>query len=106
MAVTLGCGLQKHQVSWQVHWRTANVPPLAMAVTVAGRLQKHQVSWQLRWCMASVPPLAMAVTLKGGLQKTPGGLAVTLMYGQRTTNSYGIYAGMWVQKDQVSWQLH
>ena len=40
----------------------------------------------------------MAGTLKGGLQKTPGGLAVTKMYGQHTTTGHGSYTRMWITK--------
>jgi hypothetical protein len=73
----------------------ASVPPLPTAVTLGCGLQKDQVSWQLHWHKANVPPIPMAFTLKGGLQKTPGELAVTLMYGQRTGNTHGSYAGVW-----------
>jgi hypothetical protein len=62
--------------------------------------------------MGDVPPIPMAVTLMYGqrtttshgsyagvwITKTPGGLAVTLMYGQRTTTGHGSYAGMWITK--------
>ena len=82
-----------------LEWGLQNLDGVGSYIDVP--LMYHQCSWLLHWCTIGAPPMELALTLEPGITKTSMVFALTLMYGQCTTDGVGSYIGIKIKKTSI-----